>query len=54
MDGLRVRDYRSMFTQIKPLGFDVIGMPFSLQAPQSRTTGGIDFSNGKNAALNGP
>jgi endoglucanase len=51
--GLWTRDYRDMLRQVRQLGFNTIRLPFSLQALRSRTTNGIDFSGGKNAALRG-
>src|SRR5215831_13939035 len=52
--GLWVRDYRDMLNQIKGLGYNTIRLPYTNQMfdagsmPQS-----IDFSNGKNADLQG-
>ena len=51
--GLWTRDYRDMLAQIKAQGFNVIRLPFSLQALKSTTTSGIDYANGHNAALQG-
>ncbi|HTW13086.1 MAG TPA: glycoside hydrolase family 5 protein, partial [Solirubrobacteraceae bacterium] len=51
--GLWTRDYKSMLAQIAAMGFNTIRLPFSLQALRSRTITGVDFSNGKNAALRG-
>ncbi len=51
--GLWTRDYIDMLTQIKQQGFNTIRMPFSLQALASNTTSGIDYANGRNAALAG-
>ncbi len=51
--GLWTRDYRDMLAQIKAQGFNVIRLPFSLQALRSTTTSGIDYGNGRNAALQG-
>ncbi|MBM3635060.1 MAG: glycoside hydrolase [Actinobacteria bacterium] len=51
--GLWTRDYRDMLAQIKAQGFNVIRLPFSLQALKSATTSGIDYSGGRNAALQG-
>jgi endoglucanase len=51
--GLWTRDYKSMLAQIRALGFNTIRLPFSLQALHSRTINGVDFSDGKNAALRG-
>ncbi len=49
--GLWTRDYKDMLAQIKSLGFNVIRLPFSLQALTSNTSSGIDFGGGKNAGL---
>jgi endoglucanase len=51
--GLWIRDYRDMLKQIKQQGFNTIRLPFSLTALKASTTTGIDYSNGKNAALAG-
>jgi endoglucanase len=51
--GLWTRDYKEMLAQIKEQGFNTIRMPFSIQAMNSSTTSGIDYSNGHNAALAG-
>ena len=51
--GLWTRDYRDMLQQIASLGFNVVRIPFSLQALRSSTTSGIDFGGGRNAALQG-
>ena len=51
--GLWTRDYRDMLAQIKAQGFNVIRLPFSLQALRSTTTSGIDYGGGRNAALQG-
>jgi endoglucanase len=51
--GLWTRDYKEMLAQIRSLGFNAIRLPFSLQALQSTTVSGVDFSNGRNAALAG-
>lgn len=51
--GLWSRDYRSMLAQIRGQGFNAIRLPFSLQMVRSSTTSGIDFGNGRNAALQG-
>ncbi|CAB4681123.1 unannotated protein [freshwater metagenome] len=51
--GLWSRDYKEMLAQIKAQGFNTIRMPFSLQAMASSTTSGIDYANGRNAALAG-
>jgi endoglucanase len=53
VQGLWTRDYKSMLAQIRALGFNTIRLPFSLQALRSNTINGVDFSKGKNAALQG-
>jgi endoglucanase len=53
VQGLWTRDYKSMLAQIRALGFNTIRLPFSLQALHSSTINGVDFSGGKNAALQG-
>ena len=53
VQGLWTRDYKSMLAQIRELGFNTIRLPFSIQALRSNTINGVDFSNGKNAALQG-
>jgi endoglucanase len=51
--GLWTRDYRDVLAQIREAGFNTIRLPFSLEALESRTVSGIDFSAGKNAPLRG-
>jgi endoglucanase len=51
--GLWTRDYKAMLAQISEMGFNAVRLPFSLQALHSDTINGVDFSNGKNAALKG-
>jgi len=51
--GLWSRDYKEMLAQIKEQGFNTIRMPFSIQALNSSTTSGIDYSSGHNAELAG-
>ena len=51
--GLWTRDYKEMLAQIKAQRFNTIRMPFSLQMLDSSTTSGIDYGNGRNAALQG-
>jgi endoglucanase len=53
VQGLWTRDYKSMLAQIRALGFNTIRLPFSLQALHATTLNGVDFSDGKNAALQG-
>jgi endoglucanase len=51
--GLWARDYREMLAQIKGLGYNIIRLPFSVQALRSAEVSGIDFSIGANQALEG-
>ncbi|MFY9231610.1 MAG: cellulase family glycosylhydrolase, partial [Candidatus Nanopelagicales bacterium] len=51
--GLWSRDYKDMLRQIKREGFNTIRLPFSLEAVRSADTSGIDYANGRNAALRG-
>ena len=51
--GLWSRDYKEMLAQIKAQGFNTVRLPFSLQAMAASTTSGIDYANGRNAALAG-
>lgn len=51
--GLWSRDYRDMLRQIAGLGFNVVRIPFSLQALSASSTNSIDFGGGRNAALQG-
>jgi len=51
--GLWARGYDDMLTQISSLGFNVIRMPFSIEAIESQQITSIDFSAGNNADLNG-
>lgn len=51
--GLWARDYKEMIAQIRGTGFNLIRLPFSVNAIRSATTSGIDFSRGSNAELRG-
>ncbi|MFH7026508.1 MAG: cellulase family glycosylhydrolase [Heteroscytonema crispum UTEX LB 1556] len=51
--GLWVRDYKDMLAQIKSLGYNVIRLPFSVQALRSSNIGGVDFNIGSNKDLQG-
>ena len=51
--GLWTRDYKDMLKQIADLGFNVVRLPFSIEAIRSATASGIDFGNGRNASLHG-
>lgn len=46
--GLWVRDYKDMLAQIKKLGYNVIRLPYSVQALRSSNISAIDFSIGNN------
>ncbi|HEY9858431.1 MAG TPA: cellulase family glycosylhydrolase [Candidatus Obscuribacterales bacterium] len=49
--GLWSRDYREMLAQIKGLGYNIIRLPFSVQALRSAEVSGINFKIGANQAL---
>lgn len=51
--GLWARDYKAMLAQIKGLGYNVIRLPYSVQALRDKTVSGIDFSIGGNKELEG-
>ncbi|ARV61297.1 1,4-beta-glucanase [Nostocales cyanobacterium HT-58-2] len=51
--GLWVRDYKQMLAQMKSLGYNVIRLPYSVQALRSRDMTGVDFSIGANKDLYG-
>ncbi|MEE2925781.1 MAG: cellulase family glycosylhydrolase [Chloroflexota bacterium] len=51
--GLWTRGYDDMLAQISGLGFNVIRMPFSIEAIESEEITNIDFSAGRNADLAG-
>nr|WP_290227155.1 cellulase family glycosylhydrolase [Trichocoleus desertorum] len=51
--GLWARDYREMLAQIKGLGYNIIRLPFSVQALRSAEVSGIDFKIGANQDLEG-
>ncbi|MEP0869104.1 cellulase family glycosylhydrolase [Trichocoleus desertorum AS-A10] len=51
--GLWARDYREMLAQIKGLGYNIIRLPFSLEALRSAAASGIDFNIGANQTLQG-
>ena len=51
--GLWARDYRELLAQIRATGFNLIRLPFSVNAVRSANVSGIDFSKGDNAALQG-
>lgn len=49
--GLWLRDYKDMITQIKSLGYNVIRLPYSVQALSSTNISGVNFSIGNNKYL---
>ena len=51
--GLWKRDYKEMLAQIKKLGYNLIRLPYSVQALRSEDISGIDFSIGSNQELEG-
>ncbi|NJM70224.1 MAG: glycoside hydrolase family 5 protein [Scytonema sp. RU_4_4] len=51
--GLWVRDYKDMLAQIKSLGYNVIRLPYSVQALRSRDISGVDFFIGANKDFQG-
>ena len=51
--GLWKRDYKDMLAQIKNLGYNLIRLPYSVQALRSSEISGIDFSIGNNQELEG-
>jgi endoglucanase len=51
--GLWKRDYKEMLATISSLGYNMIRLPYSVQALQSSNVSGIDFSIGNNKDLEG-
>lgn len=51
--GLWVRDYKNMLAQIKQQGYNLVRLPFSLQALSSTNISGVDFSIGNNSDFSG-
>ncbi|MFM7244452.1 MAG: glycoside hydrolase family 5 protein [Planctomycetaceae bacterium] len=51
--GLWARDWKEMLGQIRAAGFNLVRVPWSVNAIRSPTIGGIDFSKGSNADLEG-
>ena len=51
--GLWARDWRAMLAQIRAAGFNLVRIPWSVNAIRSATVGGIDVSKGGNADLQG-
>lgn len=51
--GLWIRDYKDMLAQIKQQGYNIIRLPYSVQALSSTNISGIDFSIGNNKDFQG-
>lgn len=51
--GLWLRDYKEMLAQIKSQGYNLIRLPYSVQALSSTNISGVDFSIGSNQELYG-
>ncbi|MEL7246129.1 MAG: cellulase family glycosylhydrolase, partial [Cyanobacteria bacterium J06573_2] len=51
--GLWKRDYQEMLMQIKSLGYNMIRLPYSVEALRSSEFSGVDFSIGRNRELEG-
>ncbi|NJL79983.1 MAG: glycoside hydrolase family 5 protein [Richelia sp. RM2_1_2] len=51
--GLWLRDYQEMLVQIKKLGYNLIRLPYSVEALYSSQVSGIDFTIGSNQELEG-
>lgn len=51
--GLWIRDYKDMLAQIKKQGYNIIRLPYSVQALSSTNISGVDFSIGSNQDLYG-
>jgi endoglucanase len=51
--GLWARDYKQMLAQIKQLGYNLIRLPYSVQALQGTSVSGINFAIGANRDLQG-
>lgn len=51
--GLWARDYKDMLAQMKSLGYNVIRLPYSVQALRSSDISAVDFSIGANKDLQG-
>ena len=51
--GLWLRDYKEMLAQIKAQGYNLIRLPYSVQALSSTNISGVDFSIGSNQELYG-
>jgi endoglucanase len=51
--GLWARDYKEMLAQMKGLGYNLIRLPYSVQALQGTSVSGINFDLGSNQDLQG-
>ncbi|BAU13557.1 putative cellulase [Leptolyngbya sp. NIES-3755] len=51
--GLWARDYKEMLAQIKSLGYNVIRLPYSVQALRGTEISGVNFEIGSNRELQG-
>lgn len=51
--GLWARDYKAMLAQIKSLGYNMIRLPYSVQALRDSRASGINFEIGSNRDLQG-
>lgn len=51
--GLWARDWKAMLAQIRAAGFNLVRVPWSVNAIHSPTIGGVDFAKGANADLEG-
>lgn len=51
--GLWARDYKEMLAQIKSLGYNVIRLPYSVQALRGKSISGVNFDLGSNRELQG-
>ncbi len=51
--GLWARDYKEIIAQIRATGFNLVRLPWSVNAIRSTTVSGIDYSQGGNRELQG-
>ena len=51
--GLWVRDYREILAEVRAAGFNLIRLPYSVEAVRSGTVGWMTFADGRNADLQG-
>jgi endoglucanase len=51
--GLWARDYKAMLAEIKGLGYNLIRLPYSVQAMRATQVSGIDYSQPNNRTLQG-